>query len=344
MQEGLGSLQAFPSYGCFKSNTFSTMQKNFYLSLICATTLCFTACNSGEEETPDTTTPTTNEDGVVSATLNDASFETFGQALADQIIAGDGAGIDNVFRNSGVVVDPTENAYYAVNGVHPVNNGDYTSYFPKSVVKASLADDSIMEAYSFGQLNGHNTDMEALSFVSSMPGMLYVGDEYNYVYELDLTTGDVTREWDLADINVNTGTDRGIEAMTYSESTGYFYLGIQDSGSIIVADLSLDGGETITEISEFTVPSPPSGLYAHSDGSLYMVTVGGGADGLMIYRYSTEGELLCELAIPGSLGMTRPDGIFIDEDNDMVYIVDSQGPLFGGHSLYRLPGTAPCDN
>ena len=320
------------------------MHKHFYLNLLAIALLSTFACTSGDEETPDNTAPVTGEDGVVSATLNSTTFDTFGQALADQIIAGDGAGIDNVFRNSGVVVDPDENAYYAVNGVHPVNNGDYTSYFPKSVVKASLTDDSIIEAFSFGELNGHNTDMEALSFVPSMPGNLYVGDEYNYVYELNLTSGEVTREWDLADINVNTGTDRGIEAMTYAPSTGYFYLGIQDSGSIIVADLSLDGGETITRINEFSVPSPPSGLYAHSDGSIYMVTVGGGADGQMIYRYSTEGELLCELAIPESLGMTRPDGIFIDEDNDMIYIVDSQGPLFGGHSLYRLPWTAPCDN
>ena len=72
-----------------------------------------------------------------------------------------------------------------------------------------------------------------------------------------------------------------------------------------------------------------------------MVTTGG-ADGQMIYRYSAEGELLCELQIPDSAGLTRPDGIFIDEDNDMVYIVDSQGPLFDGHSMYRVAWTAPC--
>lgn len=305
-----------------------------------ALALALFACNSDEGENPTTNTPT-ETDGVVTATLDFSSVQTYGQALSDQIVAGDGAGIDNVFRNSGVVIDAVDNAYYAVNGVHPVQNGDYTSYYPKSIVKASLSDDSIMEAYTFSSLNGHDIDMEALTFVEGRTGFLYVGDEYNYIYELDLNTGSVTREWDLADIGVSTGTDRGIEAMTYDAASGYFYIGIQDSGSIVVADLSLDSGETLTKISEFSTPSAPSGLYAHSDGSLYMVTVGG-TNGQMIYRYTTEGELLCELEIPTSAGMTRPDGIFIDEDNDLIYIVDSQGPLFNGYSLYRVDWTQPC--
>lgn len=317
------------------------MHSKIKIFLSSVLTLTVLACNSdGGEETPTTTTPT-ETGGVVTATLDFTGAQSYGEALSDQIAAGDGAGIDNVFRNSGVVIDAVDNAYYAVNGVHPVQNGDYTSYYPKSIVKASLSDDSIMEAYSFSAVNGHDIDMEALSFVSSMPGNLYVGDEYNYIYELNLATGAVTREWDLADIGINTGTDRGIEAMTYEPTAGYFYIGIQDSQSIVVADLSLEDGETLSKIDEFSTSSAPSGLYAHSDGTIYMVTVGG-ANGQMIYRYTTEGELLCELEIPTSADMTRPDGIFIDETNDMIYIVDSQGPLFGGHSLYRVAWTQPC--
>lgn len=299
------------------------------------------ACSDGDED-PGTGDPV-NNDGTVVATLDFSQATSFGVALSDQIAAGDGNGIDNTFRNSGVVIDIAANAYYGVNGVHPVQNGDYSSYYPKSIVKASLSDDSIIEAYSFQSVNGHDIDMEGLTFVSSMPGKLYVGDEYNYIYELDLNSGVVTREWNLADIGISTGTDRGIEALTYSASTGYFYAGIQDEGIIVEMDLSLERGETITKISEFNTPSAPSGLYAHSDGSLYMVTVGGSSS-QMIYRYSTEGELLCELEIPSSAGLARPDGIFIDEDNDMVYIVDSQGPLFNGHSMYRVPWNAPCSN
>jgi len=275
------------------------------------------------------------------ATLDFSQVKTYGKALADQVAAGDGAGIDEIFRNSGVVIDLKANAYYAVNGVHPVKRGDLTSYYPKSIVKASLTDDSIIRAYSFTGHNGHEVDMEAMCFVDNKPGKLYVGDEYNYIYELDLNSGEVTREWNLADIGVSTRADKGIEAMAYDPQTGHFYIGIQATKSIIVADLSLDEGEKITRINEFKVASSPSGLYSHSDGSLYMVTMQG-SSGQKVFQYSVAGELQCTLQIPKSAGMTRPDGIFIDEVNDFLYLVDSQGPLYDGHSLYRIPWTAPC--
>jgi len=64
-------------------------------------------------------------------------LNTFGLATAATITNGDGAGIDTYFRNSGVVV--SGNSYFAVNGVHPANQDDYTSYYPKSIIKAGLA-------------------------------------------------------------------------------------------------------------------------------------------------------------------------------------------------------------
>ncbi len=281
---------------------------------------------------------------VVQVTLDISNYETYGNALADQITAGDGHGIDNFFRNSGVVIDEEANAYYAVNGVHPVNQGDYTSYYPKSLVKASLDDDSIIQAYSFSEVNGHDVDMEALTFADSLD-MLYIGDEYNLIYELDLTSGEVLREWDLADIGVSTNVDKGIEAMTYSPDTGYFYAGIQDLATVVVVDLGLDEGETVTKIDEFPVAGSPSGLFAHADGTLYIVSMsGGGSDGgQMIYRYQTDGTLLCAITIPSDLGMTRPDGIAFDSADEYVYIVDSQGPIYDGSSLYKIAWTNPCD-
>lgn len=279
-------------------------------------------------------------------TLEYEGYETFGAALADQVDAGDGNGIDEYFRNSGVVLDEEANAYYAVNGVHPVNRGDYSSYYPKSIVMASLEDDSIIRAYSFREVNGHEVDMEALAFAES-PGYLYVGDEYNLIYELDLETGDILREWDLADIGVVTNVDRGIEAMTYSPQTGYFYAGIQATRAVLVLDLSLDEGKTASRVDEFQL-SPgfsPSGLFAHADGTLYVVSIGGGdqAGNQQIFRYETDGTLLCTITIPAELGLTRPDGIAFDSANAFVYIVDSQGPIYGGHSLYKIPWTNPCD-
>jgi hypothetical protein len=70
---------------------------------------------------------------VVQTDLDISRFVTYGKALAAQVAAGDGAGIDGTFRNSGVVIDEANGLYYAVNGVHPVNRGDFTSYYPKSI-------------------------------------------------------------------------------------------------------------------------------------------------------------------------------------------------------------------
>lgn len=293
--------------------------------------------NSGESVALD--------DSITQVTLETIGYETFGNALADQIMAGDGAGIDNYFRNSGVVIDEEQNAYYAVNGVHPVNQGDYTSYYPKSIVMASLEDDSIMAVYSFDSVNGHDVDMEALTY-GEAEDMLYVGDEYNLIYELDLTSGEILREWDLADVGVSTNVDKGIEAMTYSPETGYFYAGIQDTGSVLVLDLGLDEGTTVTQVDEFQLVQgwAPSGLFAHADGTLWVVSMQGGgqAGQQMIFHYGADGTPICAITIPAELGMTRPDGIYIDSADEFIYLVDSQGPIYDGYSLYRIPWANPC--
>ncbi len=282
---------------------------------------------------------------VIEVALAYEGYETFGAALAHQVTAGDGNGIDEFFRNSGVVLDEEANAYFAVNGVHPVNRGDYSSYYPKSIVMASLQDDTIMRVYPFRQVNGHEVDMEALTFAAPSD-YLYVGDEYNLIYELDLETGEILREWDLADVGIETGVDRGIEAIAYSPRTGFFYAGIQGTGSIVVLDVSLEGGETVTRVDEFGLMQgwSPSGLTVHADGSLYVVAMsrGGQAGNQKIFRYQDDGTLLCAISIPTELGMTRPDGIVFDSSSEFVYVVDSQGPIYGGHSLYKIPWTDPC--
>ena len=105
------------------------------------------------------------DDAAVHETvLETYGYVAYGQALADQVAAGDGGGVDSTFRNSGVELDLSANAYFAVNGVHPVQRGDYSSYYPKSIVKASLTDDFILEVFSFSEVNGRDVDMEALTF------------------------------------------------------------------------------------------------------------------------------------------------------------------------------------
>lgn len=281
-------------------------------------------------------------DGVVQVDLDISRYSTYGKALAAQVEAGDGAGIDGTFRNSGVVVDEANGLYYAVNGVHPVTRGDYTSYYPKSIVAASLESDEVVRAYSFTSVRGHDVDMEAMTFVGDDTSVLYVGDEYNLIYELDLETGQVTREWNLADIGVITATDRGIEALTYAPETGYFYAGIQATGEVLVIDLDLasDAAE-VTLIESWDVGMSPSGLFAHRDGQVYVTTVG--ADQYILRFGIADGALNCAIRIPEALNVARSDGVYITADDQSLYLVDSQGPMYDGFSLYEIAWTDPCN-
>ena len=278
---------------------------------------------------------------VVQVDLDISRYSTYGRALAAQVEAGDGAGIDGTFRNSGVVVDESNGLYYAVNGVHPVTRGDFTSYYPKSIVAASLATDEVVRAYSFASVRGHDVDMEAMTFAGDDTSVLYVGDEYNFIYELDLETGEITREWDLADIGVVTATDRGIEALTYAPGTGYFYAGIQATGEILVIDLGLESlAAEVVLIETWDVGMSPSGLFAHPDGQVYMTTVG--ADQYILRFGISDGTLNCAIRIPAALNVTRSDGVYITTDDSTLYLVDSQGPIYDGSSLYEIAWTDPC--
>lgn len=281
-------------------------------------------------------------DSVVQVDLDISQYVTYGNALAAQVEAGDGARIDGTFRNSGVVIDEENGLYYGVNGVHPVNRGDYTSYYPKSIVAASLETDEIVEVYSFESVNGHDVDMEALTFAGGDTSVLYVGDEYNFIYELDLKTGEITREWTLADIGIVTGTDQGIEALTYSQDTGYFYAGIQGTRQILVIDLGIDSDVAEVElIDTWDIGTSPSGLFAHPSGQIYATTVD--ADQYILRFNIEDGTLNCAILIPEDLNVARSDGIYITSDNATMYLVDSQGPLFDGFSLYAITWTDPCN-
>lgn len=310
------------------------MNKKYYLVvgvLVAAFSLISCTDNEAEE--------------VVIADDSSSSIISYGNALSDQIVNGDGNGIDNYFRNSGVVINETTQTYFAVNGVHPVNNGDYSSYYTKSIVEASLETDEIINVWSFdAQTLGREVDMEGLTFAEGTD-KLYIGDEYNFIYELDLSSGEVTREWDLADIGLNTSTDRGIEAITYLD--GYFYAGIQEETRIYQLELHLEATDpddnnyqAVASLSSFDTNNPPSGLFGANDGSIYMVAFGGGSSSQSIYNYTTEGTLNCTITLSSDIGLVRPDGIFIDSNEEYAYIADSQGALNGRAGMYRLEMSA----
>ena len=177
----------------------------------------------------------------------------------------DGGGNDQYFRNSGIAV--TEDALFAVNGVHPLG-GSLSGAYPKSLVKVSLDDSGTASAtadskWSFtASTLGHDVDMEGLACgPDGCKDYIYIGDEYNYVYKLNLNTASpaaaVEYEYNLRSIVGAVRDDKGIESLAYAASTGYFYAGIQDTATVHVISLSNSSGNGVTT-SDFASNSAPA--------------------------------------------------------------------------------------
>ena len=298
-------------------------------------------------------------------------LETYSTATAAAVTAGDGGGVDGYFRNSGVVISADGLSFWAVNGVHPVDRRDYTSYYPKSVIRARLADDSIELRCPFygassdsaasavgGAIVTHELDMEALSVgPDGGESYLYIGDEYNFVYEMRIADCEISRQWDLSAIVGDVATDKGIEALAYSQHTGLFYAGIQGTATVHAVSLAGvgvddDGSGCAVDCAaagagSFATAASPSGLfYDAASQALYvfMGTSTNGYQGLSAYLES-DGSLACELTIPASVGIARGDGFFLSADSSAAYIADSQGPMWSsslGGNLYKVAWTDPC--
>jgi len=161
---------------------------------------------------------------------------------------GDGGGIDDYFRNSGVMV--VGDFAYAINGVHPVNQDVYDKYYPKSLVKVALTDTASSGATAVAKWSfdastlGRQVDMEGLDCGDdNCNRYIYISDEYNYVYKLDLNISTpslaVVREWDLRSIvGTNMPRDKGLEALAYAAKSGYWYIGVQQTAMVHVVSLS----------------------------------------------------------------------------------------------------------
>eukprot|EP00961_Rhodomonas_salina_P007341 99198-Rhodomonas_salina.1 len=92
---------------------------------------------------------------------------------------------------------------------------------------------------------GHDVDMEGLTCgADACANSIYIGDEYNYIYKLDWSTGAVSMEWDLGSIVGSVPEDKGIESLTYASTTGHFYAGIQETATIHVVSLSTSPATT----------------------------------------------------------------------------------------------------
>ena len=271
-------------------------------------------------------------------------IETYVLATTEAVTLGDGAGVDEYYRNSGIVVK--DGSFFAVNGVHPVNQGNYTSYYPKSLIKAGLDSDAIETRCPYygvsnsnaSEIDGttitHEVDMEALTFgPDEGETYIYVGDEYNYVYQIEIATCDITKQWNIGDLGINTDPDQGIEAIAYNSSTGNFFVGVQGNSTIYeVAMSGFDDCTTtndcpVTLVNSFSSVNSPSGMFYSASDDRLIVFAGTSTNGdQFIYVYTTAGDLDYEITIPASFGISRGDGIFIE--GSTAYIVDSQGPIW----------------
>lgn len=191
----------------------------------------------------------------------------------------DGGSTDQYFRNSGIAV--VGDHLYAVNGVHP--NPTLTCCYPKSLVKVAMADSSIAQKWSYDASTlGHDVDMEGITCgPDSCANYLYVGDEYNYIYKLNLATSDpaaaVEMQWDINSVVGNIPDDKGIESLTYAATTGYFYAGIQETATVHVLELTGASSSSGTSISASATTGTPvsSSATATSAGLVSLAVLSG---------------------------------------------------------------------
>ena len=291
---------------------------------------------------------------VTRGTWLPAVQELLGNALNDAVTQGDGGGVDLAYRNSGVVIEDI--FYYAVNAVRTVDPKDSLvenreSYYPKSIVKANRLSDRIVRRYEFGSGSTqglHDIDMAGLTLGSDYgKTYLYIGDAYNYIYQLHLKSGRLEREWNVGvDLGIPTVREnKGVESIAYDVRTNEFYVGVLDPPTVYV--FTLDPACTscrATPVRSFPVAMSPSGMQFYGfEDALYVLAAQATSGDSFLYKYLSNGTLACAMTIPSAVGIARADGFFIDGNS--AYIADSLGPQIKdslGYSLIKVQWTAPC--
>ena len=240
--------------------------------------------------------------------------------------------------------------------VHPVDGVDdpLSASLPKSIVKVSIETDEIEEQFPFSTVFDHVVDMEGLAWGPDAGATyMYVGDEYNYMYQMELATGNISRQWDVGTaLGISTSDDKGIESLTFSSASGTFFAGIQETANI--HEFSIDPAEdctdacTVTEVSSFEIPESPSGMFYSEDEDFLYILCGTLTNGdQYLYVYTTTGTQECFITIPEAVGLSRTDGFFIDAAAGVAYIADSQGPIYAddgslGFNVYQVEWDNPC--
>lgn len=168
--------------------------------------------------------------------------------------------------------------------------------------------------------------------LNSSTGMLWIGDEGEYVYELDPVTGTPTGvSWST------TPAITDVSGVAVDPNTGNIYVS-QDSGTRMVVEFDPTGGVVNTIVLTAAGSTDPDGLAYDAATNTFFL----GEDTTdTILQVDTTGALVNSWSLAG-LGIS-PEGLGVDSLNGQLYIGDG----FVTRMVYVVdgiltPGLGPC--
>ena len=151
-------------------------------------------------------------------------------------------------------------------------------------------------------------DLEAVTVARPQSDFIYLGIEHpDSICEFNLTTGQVTRTFDLTDW-MDGPDNSGLEALTFvpdpdDPEGGLFYAGLQDNGRLFVFRLPILSSITSTSVTYIRTIPAIDGIenisdmsYVASQGVIYIIY---DKDDLL-RAMETDGTLISEWNLPGS--------------------------------------------
>jgi hypothetical protein len=188
-----------------------------------------------------------------------------------------------------------------------------------------------------------SVDLEGVCVADPGSDFVYVGVEHpDSIMEFDLTTGLVTRAFDLTTWMASTDDNDGLEALTFVPDTGdpeggLFYAGLQDDGKIysfrlpIASSLSSTTVIPISTITPVTGRTDLSGLHYDVDNEvLYAIYDSDNK----LRAMEADGTFLIEWELPG----VTQEGIAMMGDH--LYIAEDFGQVVDYSPFTAVPEPA----
>lgn len=199
-----------------------------------------------------------------------------------------------------------------------------------------VSDEGIVSSMNYDGTNVQNWeiggDLEGICVADPQSNFIYVGEEEaDYIHEFNISTGEVTRSFD---VDSWIGNGDGLEALTFvpdsSAEGGLFYAGDQSDGEIYIFRCPIKTSTSSTSVTNVGVIDPISGRedisglhYDSSNGVLYGIwdsysTIAAlETDGTIIEEWELPGENMEGLAIWHNTSLGT-DQLFVAEDSGSV--------------------------